>query len=43
MRGYREPQQPASTMAHHQKRKQAPDEQISGKREQAQDRKHRAA
>src|SRR6516162_178751 len=25
MRGYREPQQPASTMAHHQKRKQAPE------------------
>src|SRR6516162_9786694 len=27
MRGYREPQQPASTMAHHQKRKQAPERQ----------------
>ena len=25
MRGYREPQQPSSTMAHHQKRKQAPE------------------
>ena len=27
MRGYREPQQPSSTMAHHQKRKQAPERQ----------------
>src|SRR3974390_2438574 len=27
MRGYREPQQPPSTMAHHQKRKQAPERQ----------------
>jgi hypothetical protein len=27
MRGYREPQQSASTMGHHQKRKQAPERQ----------------